>query len=174
MVNANFQNSILRQMIVRFSLSIVLLLGFLSHIYGEDLPPEFMISSKSAVISKSLETATYLGNVKLVHERFLITGEKLIISYREGEATHISMLGNPSSFKGEGTLIKSKSNILATATEIIYEGLDQILIFKGNAVVKRNRDTLKAASVDYNIASQEISARSAEGEDPVRLVIKSL
>ena len=172
MVNASFQNSILRQMIVRFSLSIVLLLGFLSHIYGEDLPPEFVISSKSAVISKSLETATYLGNVKLVHERFLITGEKLIISYREGEAAHISMVGNPSSF--QGTLLKSKSNILATATEIIYEGLDQSLIFKGNAVVKRNRDTLKATYLSYNIASQEISARSAEGEDPVRLVIKSL
>ena len=172
MVNASFQNSILRQMIVRFSLSIVLLLGFLSHIYGEDLPPEFVISSQSAVIGKSLETATYLGNVKLVHERFLITGEKLIISYREGEAAHISMVGNPSSF--QGTLLKSKSNILATATEIIYEGLDQILIFKGNAVVKRNRDTLEATSISYNIASQEISARSAEGEDPVRLVIKSL
>ena len=172
MVNANFQNSILRQMIVRFSLSIVLLLGFLSHIYGEDLPSEFVISSKSAVISKSLETATYLGNVKLVHERFLITGEKLIISYREGEAAHISMVGKPSSF--EGTLITSKSNILATATEIIYKGLDQILIFKGNAVVKRNRDTLEATSISYNIASQEFFARSTEGEDPVRLVIKSL
>ena len=172
MVNANFQNSILRQMIVRFSLSILLLGGFLSHIYGEDLPSEFGISSKSAVISKSLETATYLGNVKLVHERFLITGEKLIISYREGEATHISIVGNPSSF--EGTLTQRKSKVLATATEIIYEGLDQILIFKGNAVVKRNRDTLEATSVSYNIASQEISAGSAEGEDPVRLVIKSL
>jgi len=170
--NANFQNSILRQMIVRFSLSIVLLLGFLSHTYGEDLPPEFVISSKSAVISKSLETATYLGNVKLVHERFLITGEKLIISYREGDVKHISMVGNPSSF--EGTLNKSKSNILATATEIIYEGLDQILIFRGNAIVKRNRDTLEATSISYNIASQEISARSAGGEDPVRLVMKSL
>ena len=159
-------------MIVRFSLSIVLLLGFLSHIYGEDLPPEFVISSKSAVISKSLETATYLGNVKLVNERFLITGEKLIISYREGEAPHISVVGNPSSF--EGTFKRSKSYILATATEIIYEGLDQILIFKGNAVVERNRDTLEATSISYNIASQEVSARSAEGEDPVRLVIKSL
>ena len=172
MVNANFKNSILRQMIGRFSLSTLLLLGFLSHIYGEDLPPEFVISSKSAVISKSLETATYLGNVKLVHERFLITGEKLIISYREGEAPHISVVGNPSSF--EGTFTRSKSYILATATEIVYKGLDQVVIFKGNAIVKRNRDTLKAASVDYNIASQEISARSAEGEDPVRLVIKSL
>ena len=68
----------------------------------------------------------------------------------------------------------SKSNILATATEIIYEGLDKVLIFKGNAVVKRNRDTLKATSVNYNIASQEISAISTEGEGPVRLVIKSL
>ena len=124
------------------------------------------------IVPKSLETATYLGNVKLVHERFLITGEKLIISYREDETTQISMVGNPSSF--EGTLIKSKSNILATATEIIYKGLDQVLIFQGNAVVKRNRDTLEAASVNYNIATQEISARSHEEEDPVRLVIKSL
>ena len=159
-------------MIVRFSLSIVLLLGFLSHIYGEDFPSEYVISSKSAIISKSLETATYLGKVKLEHERFLMTGEKLIISYKEGEAPHISMVGNPSSF--EGTFTRSKSNILATATEIIYEGLDQILIFKGNAVVTKNRDTLEATSISYNIASQEISASSAEGEDPVRLVIKSL
>ena len=171
-MNPNVKSSIFRHIIVRSSLSILFLLGFLSQIYGEDSPPSYIISSKSAIISKNLETVTYLGNVKLEHERFLITGEKLIISYREGDVKHISMVGNPSSF--QGTLLKSKSNIFATATEIIYEGLDQILIFKGNAVVKRNRDTLEAASVNYNIASQEISARSAEGEDPVRLVIKSL
>ena len=172
MVNATIKNSIFRHIIVRSSLSILFLLGFLSQIYGENSPPEYVISSKSAIISKSLETVTYLGKVKLKHERFLITGEKLIISYREGEAPHISIVGNPCSF--EGTFTRHKSNILATATEIVYKGLDQVVIFKGNAIVKRNRDTLKAAFVDYNIASQEISARSAEGEDPVRLVIKSL
>ena len=159
-------------MIARFSLSILLLLGFLSHIYGEDFSPEYVISSKSAIISKSLETITYIGKVKLEHERFLMTGEKLIISYRESGASHISMVGNPSSF--EGTFTRSQSNVLVTATEIIYEGLDQVVIFKGNAVVKRNRDTLEAVSVNYNIDSQEISAKSADGQDPVRLVIKSL
>ena len=172
MVNPNVKNSIFRHIIVRSSLSILFLLGFLSQIYGEDSPPSYIISSKAAIISKNLETVTYLGKVKLEHERFLITGEKLIISYREGEAPHISIVGNPSSF--EGIFTRSKSYILATATEIVYEGLDQVVIFKGNAVVKRNRDTLEAASINYNVASQEISARSAEGEDPVRLVIKSL
>ena len=70
--------------------------------------------------------------------------------------------------------MKSRANIFATAKEIIYEELDRLLVFKGNTVVHRNGDKLEATSVNYNIATQEISARSNEGEDPVRLVIKSL
>ena len=171
-MNANFENSVLLQKLCRLSLLMILFLGFQNPIYAEDLPLEYVISSKSAVISKSMETITYHGNVKLEHERFLITGEKLTISYSEGEGTNISIVGNPSSFKA--TSMKSRANIFATAKEIIYEELDRLLVFKGNTVVHRNGDKLEATSVNYNIATQEISARSKEGEDPVRLVIKSL
>ena len=70
--------------------------------------------------------------------------------------------------------MKSRAKIFATAKEIIYEELDRLLVFKGNTVIDRNGDKLEAASVNYNIATQEISARSHDEEDPVRLVIKSL
>ena len=159
-------------MIFRLTLSTILLLGSPKLIYGEYLSSEYVISSQSAVISKNLETITYLGKVKLEHERFIITGEKLTISYNEGKGTNISILGNPSSFTA--TPMKSRAKIFATAKEIIYVELDQLLVFKGNTVIDRNGDKLEAASVNYNIATQEISARSHEGEDPVRLVIKSL
>ena len=69
---------------------------------------------------------------------------------------------------------RNKSDISAAAKEIIYEELAQLLVFKGNTIIDRNGDKLEAASVNYNITTQEISARSNEEEDPVRLVIKSL
>ena len=171
-MNANFKNSALPQMIFRLTLSTILLLGSPKLIYGEYLSSEYVISSQSAVISKNLETITYLGKVKLEHERFLIRGQKLTISYNEGKGRNILIVGNPSSFEGAST--RSKSNVSATAKEIIYEELDKLLIFKGNTVFRRNNDTLEATSVNYNLATQKISARSKEGEDPVRLVIKSL
>ena len=171
-MNANFKNSVLLEKLCRLSLLMTLVLGSQSPIYAEDLPLEYVISSKSARISKSMETITYLGKVKLEHQRFLITGEKLTVSYSEGKGTNISILGNPSSFKT--TSMKSRAKIFATAKEIIYVELDRLLVFKGNTVIDRNGDKLEAASVNYNIATQEISARSHEGEDPVRLVIKSL
>ena len=172
MVNANFENSVLLQKLCRLSLFMTVVLGFQSPIYAEDLPLEYVISSKSAHIGKSMETITYLGKVRLEHERFQITGEKLTISYNEGKGTNISIVGNPSSFKA--TSMKSRAKIFATAKEIIYVELDRLLAFKGNTVIDRNGDKLEAASVNYNIATQEISARSHDGEDPVRLVIKSL
>ena len=171
-MNANFKNSVLLQKLCRLSLLMTLMLGFQGPIYAEDLPLEYDISSKSAHISKSMETITYLGTVKLEHEQFLITGEKLTISYNEGKGTNISIVGNPSSFKA--TSMKSKAKIFATANEIIYVELDRLLVFKGNTVIDRNGDKLEAAYVNYNIATQEISARSHDEEDPVRLVIKSL
>ena len=171
-MNATFKNSVPLQKLYRLSLLMTLILGFQSSICAEDLPLEYVISSKSAHISESMETITYLGKVKLEHERFLITGEKLTISYNEGKGTNISILGNPSSFTA--TPMKSRAKIFATAKEIIYVEPARLLVFKGNTVIERNGDKLEAASVNYNIATQEISARSHEGEDPVRLVIKSL
>ena len=171
-MNANFKNSVLTQKLCRLSLLMTFVLGFQSPIYAEDLPLEYVISSKSAHISTSMETITYIGTVKLEHEQFLITGEKLTISYNEGKGTNISIVGNPSSFKA--TSMKSRAKIFATAKEIIYVELDRFLVFKGNTVIDRNGDKLEAASVNYNITTQEISARSNEEEDPVRLVIKSL
>ncbi len=159
-------------MIFRLTLTTILLLTSPSIIYGEDLPSGYVISSESAVISKNLETITYLGKVKLEHERFLITGEKLTISYNKSKGMNISIAGNPSSFIE--TSKRNKSDISATAKEIIYEELDQLLVFKGNTVIHRNGDKLEATSVNYNLATQKISARSKEGEGPVRLIIKSL
>ena len=159
-------------MIFRLTLTTILLLTSPSILYGEDPPSGYVISSESAVISKNLETITYLGKVKLEHERFLITGEKLTISYNKSKGMNISIAGNPSSFKGASK--RNKSDISATAKEIIYEELDQLLVFKGNTVIHRNGDTLEATSVNYNLATQKISARSKEGEGPVRLIIKSL
>ena len=171
-MNACFKNSPLPQMIFRLTLTTILLLTSPRILYGEDLPSRYVISSESAVISKNLETITYLGKVKLEHERFLITGEKLTISYNEGKGRNISIAGNPSSFKG--TSKRNKSHLSATANEIIYEELAQLLVFKGNTLIHRNGDTLEATSVNYNLATQKISARSKEGENPVRLTIKSL
>ena len=171
-MNTNFKSSVLPQKLCRLSLLMTFILGFHSPIYAEDLPLEYVISSKSAHISTSMETITYIGTVKLEHEQFLITGEKLTISYDEGKGTNISIVGNPSSFKA--TSMKSRAKIFATAKEIIYVELDRLLVFKGNTVIDRNGDKLEAASVNYNIATQEISAISHDGEDPVRLVIKSL
>ena len=172
MVNANFKNSPLPPMIFRLTLTKILLLASPNIIYGEDLPSGYVITSESAVISKNLETITYLGKVKLKHERFLITGEKLTISYNERKGRNISIAGNPSCFKG--TSKRNKSDISAAAKEIIYEELAQLLVFKGNTLIHRNGDTLEATSVNYNLATQKISARSKEGESPVRLTIKSL
>ena len=159
-------------MIFRLTLTTILLLTSPSILYGEDLPSGYVISSESAVISKNLETITYLGKVKLEHERFLITGEKLTISYNKSKGMNISIAGNPSFFKE--TSKRNKSDISATAKEIIYEELDQLLVFKRNTVIHRNGDKLEATSVNYNLATQKISARSKEGEGPVRLIIKSL
>ena len=159
-------------MIFRLTLTMILLLGSPNIIYEEDLPSWYVISSESAIISKNLKTITYLGKVKLEHERFLITGEKLTISYNERKGRNISIVGNPSSFKG--TSKRNKSDISARANEIIYEELAQLLVFKGNTIIHRNGDKLEATSVNYNLATQAISARSKEGESPVRLTIKSL
>ena len=171
-MNTKSTKPALLQLTFRLTLTMIILLGSPSIICGEDLPFGYVISSESAVISKNLKTITYLGKVKLEHERFLVRGEKLTISYNEGKGRNISITGNPSSFKG--TSKKNKPNISATAEEIIYEERAQLLVFKGNTVVHGNGDTLEATSVTYNLATQEISARSKEGEGPVRLKIKSL
>ena len=63
----------------------VLLLASPSIIWGRP-PIGYVITGESAIISKNLETITYLGKVKLEHEQFLITGEKLTISYNERKA----------------------------------------------------------------------------------------
>ena len=157
MVNANFKNSPLPQMIFHLiRLTTILLLASPSIICGEDLPSGYLITSESAVISKNLETITYLGKVKLKHEQFLITGEKLTISYNERKGRSISIAGNPSSLKETST--RNKSDISATAKEIIYEELDQLLVFKGNTLIHRDGDTLEATSVNYSLATQKISA----------------
>ena len=96
-MNAYFKNSPLPQMIFRLTLTTILLLTSPSILCGEDLPSGYVISSESAVISKNLETITYMGKVKLEHERFLITGEKLTISYNKSKGMNISIAGNPSS-----------------------------------------------------------------------------
>ena len=64
--------------------------------------------------------------------------------------------------------------LVASAKEIIYKQPEQVLIFRGGVIFAKNGDTLEASSVKYDITTQEISAMSAEGDSPIRLVIKSL
>ena len=152
-------------------LTAFILLCFQGLVASEELVVGYAITSKKALVENGFQKITYLGDVELTHKRFKISGDILTSSYVEGRSSGFSVSGNPCSFIGPQKM--DTDPLVASAKEIIYKQPEQVLIFRGEVVFAKNGDTLEASFIKYDITTQEISATSAEGDSPIRLVIKS-
>ena len=148
------------------------LLFFHGLISSEELVSGYAITSEKAIIDKGFQNITYLGNVKLTHARFVIRGDTLTSSNLEGRNSGFSVSGDSCSFTE--TKEAETDQLYASAKEIIFKQPEQVLILRGNVVFSKNGDSLEASSINYDINTKKISAKSDEGGSPIRLVIKSL
>lgn len=132
----------------------------------------YFISSKTAVINQQEQTALYKGDVTVSENKFTIKGESLVIYYEMGRIKELFVTGLPSLYEEKPNRKASKVSIKAYKME--YRTDINEIHFKGSVELQRNRDTVTADLLKYNLETQELWATSNDKSEPIRITINAL
>jgi len=150
----------------------VLLLFSSAFVVAEIHQKNYIISSKNAIFNQLDQTASYEGNVTVSENKFTIRGETLKISYDKGRMKELFVRGLPLIYEEKPNRKVEKLSI--KASQMQYQTEKNQIQFKGNVKLERNRDTVTADALKYDLETKEFSATGTDENKPVRLTINSL
>ncbi|MGJ8669771.1 MAG: lipopolysaccharide transport periplasmic protein LptA [Oceanococcus sp.] len=133
---------------------------------GETLAVE--IEADEAELSEARDVSTYRGNVRLTRGPLTMRGDELRIT-RNAESGQIEarLSGNPATASHKTA--QDGLPVKASAKQIVYTTIVEILELAGDARIQRGEDMLQGDSVRYDVANARIQADG--GNDRVRIVI---
>lgn len=126
------------------------------------------IEADSAELSEERGVSIYRGNVVLRRGPLEMRGDRLRI-LRDDQTGKIEarLSGAPASARHQTRI--SDEPVMATAREIVYTTIVEVLELVGNAVIRRGDDELTGDQVRYDVASARIQAEG--GSERVHIVI---
>lgn len=136
--------------------------GFLS----ESLAVE--IQADRGELSETRDVSTYTGNVQLTRGPLTMRGDELRIK-RDPQSGQIEarLSGTPASATHKNDQFDTP--VKASASQIIYTTIIEILELKGSAEISRGEDILNGELVRYHVAEGRIEADG--GDQRVRILI---
>lgn len=136
--------------------------GFLS----EALAVE--IEADEAELSEERDVSVYRGNVRLKRGPLTMHGEQLRIQ-RDPSSGQIEarLSGHPATAEHQAE--DDGPPVVASARQIVYTTIVEVLELAGDARITRGEDELRGDSVRYDVANARIQADG--GKDRVRIII---
>ncbi len=131
------------------------------------------LEADQVVIDDVKQVSTFSGNVRLSQGSMLMTAEKIIVHQDQRGFKQGALYGEPASFrqKREGL----DEYVEGYAQHIEYDAREQVIVFSGNAMLKRNLDEVKGDFIRYNARSEVfevgVKAGSTAGGGRVRAVL---
>ena len=126
------------------------------------------IEADEAELSETRDVSIYRGNVRLKRGPLTMRGDELRIK-RDPDSGQIEarLSGNPATASHQ--TVQDALPVQASAQQIVYTTIVEILELAGNARIKRGEDELQGDSVRYDVANARIQADG--GKERVRIVI---
>ena len=126
------------------------------------------IEADEAELSETRDVSVYRGNVRLTRGPLTMRGEELRIQ-RDPDSGQIEarLIGNPATASHQTP--QDELPVQASARQIVYTTIVEILELAGEARIQRGKDELQGESVRYDVANARIQADG--GDERVRIVI---
>lgn len=121
-----------------------------------DAEQPITIDANTATYDESAAISVYAGNVISVQGSIRVNSEKLVVHLKGGEPEKLVFTGNPARFKqtpdGGGT------DIVGEASTGEYYPKTNLLVLKGNAIVRQGNGTYSSDYIQYDIKSSLVRA----------------
>lgn len=157
------------------TLAFVLLSLLSTAVLAQDERPAFLseslaveIQADQGELSETRDVSTYRGNVQLTRGPLTMRGDELRIQ-RDPDSGQIEarLSGTPATATHQTAA--GESPVRASARQIVYTTVIELLELAGEARIARGEDVLQGESVRYHVAQGRIEADG--GEQRVRIVI---
>ncbi|MFT3928711.1 MAG: lipopolysaccharide transport periplasmic protein LptA [Spongiibacteraceae bacterium] len=147
--------------VVRFFVrTLVLIVGALSPVafaLPDDQQQPIHVTANSAVQENN--TVTYRGNVIIVQGSVRIEADQVVIQHEKGKLQKATATGKPARFQQQpdvdGGLITGSANTL------IYHNSDQRVELLQDALVDRDKSTVKSDRIEYLLPTKTVRADSS-------------
>lgn len=126
------------------------------------------IEADEAELSEERDVSVYRGNVRLKRGPLTMHGEQLRVE-RDPASGQIEARLSGSPATAEHQAADGGPPVIASASQIVYTTIIEVLELAGNARIQRGEDELQGDSVRYDVANARIQADG--GKERVRIVI---
>lgn len=147
--NKRAQRSLWRVAICSLSL-----LGCLAHALPDDQQQPIHVSANSAVQENN--KVTYRGNVIIVQGSVRIEADQVVIQHEKGKLQKAVATGKPARFQQQPDT--DGGLITGSATTLIYHNSDQRVELLQDALVDRDKSTVKSDRIEYLLPSKTVRA----------------
>lgn len=131
----------------------------------DDQQQPIHVTSDSAVQEEN--TVTYRGNVIVVQGSIRIEANEVVIKHDKGQLESAIATGNPVRFQqqpdADGGLITGH------AGTVIYHATDQTVELLKNALVDRDKSTVRGNRIEYLLSSKTVRAEGSNGQQQGRV-----
>lgn len=153
--NCWLQRSLFRAAICSFGL----LAGFgsfasFAHALPDDQQQPIHVTANSAVQENN--KVTYLGNVVIVQGSVRIEADQVVIQHEKGKLQKATATGKPARFQQQPDV--DGGLITGSATTLIYHNSDQRVELLQDALVDRDKSTVKSDRIEYLLPSKTVRA----------------
>lgn len=115
------------------------------------------------------ETALYRGNVRLVSDNLVLTGDRLELRQPVKGQFEARLTGTPARLTHTGE--NETPPVSASAETLLYDTQSGIVDLSGAATLERGGDAVSGHSIRYYVAERRISATGVDGNQ-VQIVIQ--
>lgn len=128
-----------------------------AHALPDDQQQPIHVTANSAIQENN--TVTYRGNVVIVQGSVRIEADQVVIQHEKGKLQKATATGKPARFQQQPDV--DGGLITGSATTLVYHNSDQRVELLQDALVDRDKSTVKSDRIEYLLPSKTVRADSS-------------
>lgn len=133
-------------------------------IAAEPPPAPITITSNSAEFSRNSDVSTYTDDVVLTRGGLTLNGDKLVVKRLSDGTFRAELSGNPVTLH-RTPQSKDDKPVKGHAQRVIYTSSNAQLLLRGDAVIKRDGDTIHGQTITQDLTTRHTVAESGSGDN---------
>ncbi|WP_444936487.1 lipopolysaccharide transport periplasmic protein LptA [Microbulbifer sp. JMSA004] len=137
----------------------------------DDRTQRISVGSESMSADRANNLVVYSDNVVITQGSLQIRADRVEVYFTASdEISRVIAVGRPAHFQQK--ILESEEPVKAHAERIEYVISSEELQLTGQAYIDRDGNTLTAEKIDYDLATEQMSARSQPGKGRVEMIWK--
>lgn len=129
------------------------------------------ITADSAQLSRANNVSSYSGNVVLKRGGLTLTGNKLVVKKLDDGTFRAELTGGPAHLKRTPTSANEQP-ITGHAQRVVYTSANAQIVLRGDAIIKRNGDTIRSEIIRHDLDTRRTVAEGTEqGDNRVQITL---